>query len=135
MLEREEGWEEEEMRDVRKSRNDQLYEELITEIKKDREEGNKVIVGGDFNEENKEGTMMNKYLEEEGLVNIIGSRIENIPPTRKPGKRAIDHIWATSGFNSRISRIGIIPRDHLFMSDHRGLLVDIGVGEELDRMP
>ena len=62
---------------------------------------------------------MKRYLEEECLVNIIGSRIGKIPPTRSPGKQAIDHIWATPGVNSRISRFGMILRDQVFVRDHR----------------
>ena len=55
---------------------------MITEIKRDKEEENKVILGEYFNEENEEGLIMKRYLEEEGLANTIGSRIGKIPPTR-----------------------------------------------------
>ena len=48
-------------------------------------------------------------------------------PTRKPGRRAIDHVWCTRGVRNRIRKCSIIPRDSVFVSDHLGLFLDIQV--------
>ena len=69
-----------------------FYEDLREEIRKDKEHGRHVVVGGDFNETYEEEGMMNTTMEEAGMVNYFHQRMGKVPPTRKPGRRAIDHI-------------------------------------------
>ena len=77
----------------------------MEEVLRDREQGREVLIGGDFNEADEKGSKMTQQLEEAGLVNVIGRRVDKIPPTRTPGKRAIDHMWTTNGLDRRIRRI------------------------------
>ena len=67
-------------------------------------------------------------------MNIIGRRVDEIPPTMNPGTRAIDHVWATPGDNFRIDKRGLIPHDHASLSNYAGLLVDIVVREEIPKL-
>ena len=67
-------------------------------------------------------------------MNIIGRRVDEIPPTMNPGTRAIDHVCATPWANSRIEKIVLIPHYQVFLSNHADLLVDIVVREEIPKL-
>ena len=114
--------------------NDSLYEDLVGEIQRDKEQGREVIVGGDFNEENVGGTRMKKFMEGEGMVNLYEARMGEVPATRHPGKKTIDHVWASSEAVGRVDEMGIVPRDGVFISDHVGLFIDVKVGERNPRL-
>ena len=87
---------------------DNLYKEMSEEISEDIEEGKNVIVGGDFNETCEEDGLMSKTMEKIGLVNYFKRRMGVVPPIRRPGKRAIDHVWVTPGAFSAVNRAGIV---------------------------
>ena len=80
-------------------------------------------------------------MDEMGLRNVLGMRMNQIPAMRVPGRYAIGHIWGSEGVLERIVRSGIVPRDEIFISDHHGIFVDVNVGEipelelEKDRLP
>ena len=105
-----------------------MYEDLTDEIRRDREQGREVIVGGDFNEENGEGSKMRRFMGGENLVNVYEARMGEVPATRYPVRRTIDHVWASPEVIGRIGEVGIVPRDEVFMSDHVGLFLDIIMG-------
>ena len=111
-----------------------MYENLTDEIRRDREQGREVIVGGDFNEENGEGSKMRRFMGGENLVNVYEARMGEVPATRYPGRRTIDHVWASSEVIGRIGEVGIVPRDEVFISDHVGLFLDITTGEKSPRL-
>ena len=118
-----------------------MYDDLVTEVNRDKDMGKEVLIGGDFNESIEKRGMMRRRMEEMGLTNVLGARVEKIPATRVPGRLAIDHIWGSEGVMARITRSGIVQRDEIFISDHHGIFVDINVGEipelelERDRRP
>ena len=106
---------------------DRFYEELVREITRDREQGREVVLGGDFNETMEKGKKMQTELREAGMINVFFDKMGKVPPTREPGRYAIDHVWCTEGILSNVEKCGIVPRDGIFMSDHLGLFVDIRV--------
>ena len=97
------------------------------EIRWDREQGREVVLGGDFNETMEKGKKMQTELREARMINVFFDKMGKVPPTREPGRYAIDHIWCTEGIFSKVEKCGIVPRDGIFMSDHLGLFVDIRV--------
>ena len=111
-----------------------MYENLTEEIRRDMEQGREVIVGGDFNEENGEGSRMKRFMEGVHLVNVYEARMGEVPATRYPGRRTIDHVWASLDVMGRIGGVGIVPRDEVFLSDHVGLFLDILTGESSPRL-
>ena len=112
-----------------------LYEDLTDEVERDRENNKGILIGGDFNELHHENSEMTKRMEALNLVNIIGSRTDKIPPTRVPGGRAIDHMWACQEANARVKKMGLVPCDEVFISDHLGLFVDINTNKIIERLP
>ena len=62
-------------------------------------------------------------------MNFFKRKMGEVPPTRRPGKRAIDHVWVTPGAFSAVSRAGIVGQEEVFLSDHAGLFVDLKVGD------
>lgn len=91
-----------------------MYNELMEESRRDIDIGREVLVGGDFNKANEIGTMMTEIFEKESMINVIGQRVDEIPPTRSPGSRVIDHMWENPGMNDRADKIGMVPNGHIF---------------------
>ena len=111
--------------EVTTERNKHLYEELTDEINKDKRNGWQVIVGGDFNEDIGRGSKMEEIMEGVGLSNLFYSKMNEVPLTRKPGKRTLDHVWVTAGVRGKITNCGMVGQDQVFISDHMGMFVDI----------
>ena len=86
-----------------------------------------MVVGGDFNEDMGRGSKMEEMMEGVGLSNLFYSKMSEVPPTRKPGKRTLDHVWVTSGVKGKITNCGMVGQDQVFISDHMGMFVDIKV--------
>ena len=84
---------------------DRFYENLISEITRDREQGREVVLGGDFNETMEKGKKMQTELKEVGMINIFFEKMGKVPPTREPGRYAIDHIWCTEGIFSKVENV------------------------------
>ena len=72
-----------------------FYKDLREQVDSDIKKGKSVIVGGEFNETHEEGGIMYKTMMNLGLVNYFKERMGKVPPTRRPGKRTIDHVWMT----------------------------------------
>lgn len=105
----------------------QFYEDLAQEVERDKEQGREVLVGGDFNESMEKGRVMKEEMRGLGLINIFHEKMEKVPPTRTPGRYAIDHLWCTEGVYRSIDKCGLVPRCGVFTSDHLGLFVDIRI--------
>ena len=106
-----------------------LYRELGENIKKDINEGKSVVVGGDFNETQEEKGLMYQTMIGLGMVNYFGVQMGKVPPTRKPGKRAIDHVWVTPECFREVKKAGIVGHEEVFLSDHVGIFLDSRVGD------
>ena len=106
-----------------------LYNQLKEDIEKEVRRGNQVLVGGDFNETMEENSKMQGVFDSLGMENVFYSRMEEVPATRSPGSRTIDHVWATSECFDRIKGCGLVAQDKVFLTDHLGTFVDVYVGE------
>ena len=97
--------------------------------------GKQVIIGGDFNETHEEEGLMHKTLTSLGLVNLFHEKMGKVPPTRKPGKRAIDYVWMTPKCFHEVRQTGLVGQDEMFLSDHVGMFLDVracDIGKEED---
>jgi len=68
---------------------------------------------------------MKETMQNLGMEHGFQGRMGKLPPTRKRGQRAIDHVWCTRGVSNKIRKCGIVPRDLAFVSDHLGLFIDV----------
>ena len=84
-----------------------LYMEMGKELREDIKAGKNVVVGGDVNETCEEEALMCKTMEGLGTVKYFKRRMGVIPPTKRPGKRAIDHVWVTPGTHSVVGKARI----------------------------
>ena len=69
-----------------------------------------------------------------GLVNVIEANM-NIPNnvrSHNRGSTIIDGVWATPYIQERIIACGLAPFDFVYVSDHRGIFLDIDIFEVLD---
>ena len=98
---------------------EQLYHDLLLELQRDNSLGYEVVLGGDFNESLEKGNMMKRLLTEQGLINLLQKRINPVPATRKGSKLAIDHVWFSRGVIDRVSTVGIVLRDTVFLSEKK----------------
>ena len=69
-----------------------LYRTLKEKVKADMKVGKQVLIGGDINKTHEEEGLMYEIFTELGLVNLFHEKMGKLPPTRKLGRRAIDHI-------------------------------------------
>ena len=58
-------------------------------------------------------------------MNLVKTRIDPITATRVGSKYAIDHVWCTRGVGKRIGKVGLVPRDRVYLSDHLGIFLDV----------
>ena len=110
------------------------YNDLSGSIEAARGAGREIIVGGDFNKEAKEKGLMQKTFLKHGMVNLFQEIMHDVPPTRRGGRRTIDHIWVTPEMFGAISKAGIVAQDKIFSSDHVGMFVDVDVAHLGEKM-
>ena len=106
-----------------------FYEELRKDVAAELKKGREVVMGGDFNEEVKEGGLMTETFVKLGLVNLFQELMGEVPPTRRGGKRTIDHVWVSPGMMDIVGAAGLVGVDKVFATDHMGMFVDLKVGE------
>ena len=106
-----------------------MYADLIGEVGRDISLGYKVVVGGDFNESLERGNMMESKMREFGLVNLVKTRLDPIPSTRVGSRYAIDHVWCSTGVQSKVEQVVLVPRDQVFLSNHLGIFMDVQIGK------
>ena len=113
-----------------------FYSTIVECIKEDVKEGFKVILGGDFNEDNTEDGGMAKGLRGLNLINTTSPPNMKTPVTYNRGSNTIDHIWISSELIPLMKRFGYLPFDFGFDADHRGMFVDIwSKDENMARIP
>ena len=100
-----------------------LYEELEQLVGRFRENGGSIVVGGDFNEEDRPTSHMTEAMGRMGLVNAIRRTDLTTSETRKQGKKTIDHIWVSPDLMPEIVGSGYGRYYEGLVSDHRGCFI------------
>ena len=106
-----------------------FYEELEAEMREEIKKGSQIVIGCDFNETVEEKGGMTELFERLSMVNLFHEKMEEVPATRTPGRRTIDHVWLTRELFERVQKCGLVAQDKVFLSDHVGMFLDIGVGQ------
>ena len=68
---------------------------------------------------------MKNTFEKMNMTNVFDEKMDEVPATRTPGNRTIDHVLATRGCYDQIEKCGLVAQDRVFLTDHMGLFVDI----------
>ena len=104
--------------------------DLGIRIRQVQEEGHKIIIMGDFNE-NVQDSSMTSFLEDNGLKNALIARHGHdtvLPATYDKGRHSVDMIAISQDLNSEaIKKAGCLPFYSHFLTDHRGIYVDIDI--------
>jgi len=107
--------------------------DLCKLIEKDIEQGNDMLVCGDFNEPLEEKKGIHKELNKLGLTNVLVGKIgSELPRTYNGGSKCIDHVYATPAVYDTIHRCGIAPFNYFQKSDHRGIYIDLKIEKILE---
>jgi len=98
--------------------------ELLAEIKGWREEGEQLVIMGDFNEDTSQGTFKRRF-QELGLVDAL-AHLHGQPtlPTHNRGSHPIDAIYISPELLQGAMGRYLGFEDGL-LSDHRGMWVDL----------
>ena len=98
-------------------------EHLIQDLKKWREQGGKLVLLIDANEDMTNGPLQTRLEEELDMYDTV-KEVGNAPPTATfhLGSRQIDGAWATRDLD--IARACFLPFQ-FGVGDHRGILLDI----------
>ena len=78
-----------------------------------------IIVGGNFNDDHREGSRMTKWMIIMFILNITSPPDEENPATFRGGKRTIYHILVTEGLLETVILFRYLPYNLGFDSDHR----------------
>ena len=111
------------------------YEDLKRLVEEKNTEGNKVIIGGDFNDDlNRRKGKINKFMKKLGLKEAMMNRYGAGPATHNRGSTTIDGIYIPKGME--IVQGGYISEKDS-PGDHRFIWIDLTksdvVGEEMDQ--
>ena len=88
----------------------------------------------DLNEAITSNEKTHQTFSELGLFNVMLERIgPNLPATRIPGSKAIDHVYCTSDILNNNRAAGFAPLNNYNISDHRALVLDIDFHHILDK--
>jgi exonuclease III len=90
--------------------------------------GDKIILGGDFNEEMSENSGVYEMATQCGLVDIFSQRFgtATLPATFKGGSRRLDYILLSPTVAPAIAAMGYEPYDYRgVFSDHRPMYLDL----------
>ena len=96
-------------------------------MKKNIDQREAILLQGDSNETLLSPEKTKDKLESIGLVNILASRIQELPRAYDGGTDAIDHIWASPVVLENISLPGFAPFYYKLYSDHRAIILDIAL--------
>ena len=104
----------------------QFIEDIINDILQEQAMNAKIIVAGDFNEDPRDGLPdgILQLMEKCTLVNAFETVKSHLPSTRS-NHRSIDHFLVSSSVIPHITRLGLIPDETGFTSDHAGLFLDV----------
>lgn len=105
----------------------QFIKDLDRQLEILQEQGNFILLCGDFNEsmgDNHLGLdmLLNKYSLRDAVDYLHG---ESEVPTYSRGTRRLDYMFANPGLLPAIKRSGIPSFDHVYTSDHRAVFVDL----------
>ena len=96
-----------------------------------KEETDMILIAGDLNEQVKSREGSNNKICEMGFINILQWQYGDVlPPTRHPGREAIDHIYISPALLNLTKYAGFLPFGSGITSDHRPIFIDL----ELDNM-
>ena len=111
-----------------------LLIDLAKLIQKEHKKGVIIILTGDFNEDIKNGKRINKFLQDVEMYNVMEARhSDDYPITYDRGKNCLDLIAISNTVPKKwILKCGYLPFYKGIMSDHRGMFVDLSVGELFD---
>ena len=102
--------------------------ELQTFIDQQQENGDQIILVGDFNEEITDiDSGMSNIATTCNLVDMFGARLgsPNIPSTWQRGKKRIDYALVSPQIAPMIKSAGYEPYSYRITSDHRGFFIDL----------
>ena len=87
-----------------------------------------ILLAGDLNKHVKSREGSNNKICEMGFINILQWKYGDIlPPTRRPGRGAIDHIYISPALFNITKRAGYLPFGSGLMSDHRPFFIDLSL--------
>ena len=109
-----------------------FWEDLWKNLEEWTQQGDHIILGGDFNENVMKDTLVQKF-RDLGLSNVLyrmhPSKI--LPNTHREGTRPIDGIFMSEDISARKS--GYLNFDEGISSDHRAVWIDIPIKELFDK--
>jgi len=114
-----------------------LFEQLITQLRIWKSEGNEIILCGDFNENVYEGRMSRRLQERDILMTeqCLSHTGHRLPATFVTGTRPIDAVYATQGIETL--NVGLLPKFG-GVGDHRCFILDFKsasvMGQKLPRV-
>ena len=116
---------------IKKSQKDPreaVLEDLEKEMKKRHGEGYIIILFGDINEEVRNATRVQEFLESTELKNVMQVKHPGVtlPTTYTRGRKCLDLMAVSKALDDKaIDKCGFIPFHHGMPSDHRALYMDL----------
>jgi hypothetical protein len=117
----------------------QTTHDVIAFLQKRIGESHQIVIMMDANEAQTDSEQ-HGLLSELGRVGLVSAYtaadtdLSTLPPTYRRGTKCIDHIYVSTQLVPHITSIAILPYDEGFVSDHRGILLqlntDIFKGED-----
>ena len=92
----------------------QFIEDITNDILQEQAMNAQIIVAGDFNEYPREGLTDNAF-----------ETVKSHLPSTRSNHRSIDHFLVSPSVIPHITRLGILPDETGFTSDHAGLFLDV----------
>ena len=109
-----------------------ILKDLGNHLQEIRKGGDRVILMGDFNENVQKGEIK-KFMANNNLRNALIMRHGEeiiLPATYDKGRHSVDMIAVSDDINPEaIKKAGCIPFYSYFISDHRGIYIDIDIEE------
>ena len=104
----------------------QFIEDIIQDILLEQAMQGKIIIAGDFNEDPTEEKLdgISNIMEICDLNNAFETVKSHMPSTRS-NNRAIGHFLVSPEIIAHITRMGVLPDETGFTSDHAGLFLDL----------
>ena len=104
----------------------QFIDDIIQDVLQEQAMHGKIIIAGDLNEDPSEGKLegKNKIIDICALCNAFETVKSHMPSTRS-NHRAIDHFLVSPEIIPHIIKMGVLPDETGFTSDHAGLFLDL----------
>ena len=98
-----------------------FWTDLLHDAKQWRDEGDLLIIGGDFNEDT-QSPQVERWFNKIGMVNVFGNG-RPVPPTYSGGSKPIDGVFISRTI--QVEATGMLGFGEGITSDHRCLWIDI----------